>query len=204
MKGIHPSEFDEELLSTELAKEGHVLKKVTNMKSKRTGNALPMYFVNLKLKENNKDVHSMRYLQNIRISIEPVKSLQKEEKIVQCHRCQKFGHTKNYCYHPPRCVKCGEGHLTANCKKEKDTPGTCALCLQNHPANYKGCQVRKEILQRRVRKTPPTREQREQYEVNEEEFPQIKLDNVRENDKSRPSFAQNSSQLSCENQQYYH
>ena len=56
---------------------------------------------------------------------------------------------------PYRCVKCAEGHRTKDCpKKEKNTPATCTLCLGDHPANYKGCQVYKGI---RARKTvqPP-------------------------------------------------
>ncbi len=69
---------------------------------------------------------------------------------MQCHRCQKFGYTKNYCYHPPpRCVPCGHEHLTADYTKARETPATCALCLETHPANYKACGVRKEILERK-------------------------------------------------------
>lgn len=57
---------------------------------------------------------------------------------------------------PFRCVKCGEGHKTAECpKKDRNTPAKCALCSCDHPANYKGCQVYKEILARKTIRPGP-------------------------------------------------
>jgi hypothetical protein len=31
--------------------------------------------------------------------------------------------------------------------KNRDTPATCALCKDDHPANYKGCQIYKQTQQ---------------------------------------------------------
>lgn len=51
---------------------------------------------------------------------------------------------------PYRCVKCAQAHKTSDCpKKDRNTPATCALCNGAHPANYKGCEVYKEILARK-------------------------------------------------------
>ena len=33
----------------------------------------------------------------------------------QCHRCQRFGHGSRNCTMSPKCVKCGEAHLTSEC-----------------------------------------------------------------------------------------
>lgn len=153
LKGIHPTDLDENFLTEELKTHGHIVKKVVGMKNKKTNKPLPIHFVNLELKNNNKNIYDVKYLHNVRINFEPVKNrVKREDRIVQCFRCQKFGHTKNYCYHPPRCVKCGQDHLTADCQKGNETPASCALCLEDHPANYKGCKVRQEILQRRLRR----------------------------------------------------
>jgi hypothetical protein len=35
-----------------------------------------------------------------------------------------------------------------------DTPATCALCKGNHPANYKGCSVYRELLNAKNKRTP--------------------------------------------------
>lgn len=76
----------------------------------------------------------------------------KPDDSVQCHRCQRFGHGMRFCNITPLCVKCGEKHLTANCKLPvkanlKDASSTrshirCANCSGNHTANYRGCPSR--------------------------------------------------------------
>jgi len=56
-----------------------------------------------------------------------------------------YNHTKAYCNLPYNCVKCGNPHDSKTCTKPKDTPAKCALCGGAHPANYRGCQVHKEL-----------------------------------------------------------
>lgn len=51
---------------------------------------------------------------------------------------------------PFRCVKCGGPHNTTTCTKDNNFPATCALCQGSHPANYKGCQVYREIYARKT------------------------------------------------------
>lgn len=70
-------------------------------------------------------------------------------------RCQAYGHSKTYCSKPYKCVKCGGQHDTKSCKKPRNTPAKCALCEQDHPANYKGCTVYRELVATRK---IPTRE----------------------------------------------
>lgn len=78
----------------------------------------------------------------------------------QCHRCQKFGHGSRNCNLPPRCVKCGEAHLTEGCAlprkanlgennnaQQFKTSVKCANCLGNHTANFRGCAARKSYIE---------------------------------------------------------
>jgi len=65
--------------------------------------------------------------------------------MIQCINCQEYGHSKSYCAHPPRCVRCTANHSTSACTKSKDEPPTCALRGVNHTANYRGCQVFKNL-----------------------------------------------------------
>lgn len=74
---------------------------------------------------------------------------------MQCKRCQRFGHTKNQCFRPFRCVKCGNNHPTSTCTKPVDTDATCANCQEKHPASYKGCAKYKQYKER-ILKTKPT------------------------------------------------
>lgn len=76
----------------------------------------------------------------------------------QCHRCQKFGHGSRNCNLQPRCVKCGETHLSEDCSlPRKENLGEnrqqlksrikCANCGGNHTGNYRGCATRKTYLE---------------------------------------------------------
>jgi hypothetical protein len=78
----------------------------------------------------------------MRISVE---APWKKTTIVQCTRCQSYGHNKTYCAQSPVCVKCGGDHATTVCTKDPTAPATCALCGGAHPANYKGCDVYRRL-----------------------------------------------------------
>lgn len=84
------------------------------------------------------------------MQIEPPR---KKNEVVQCTRCQRYGHTKTYCRRQHRCVKCGQEHNTKQCTKTKDTPAICVLCEGNHTANYKGCPVYKDIIDKKEANT---------------------------------------------------
>lgn len=52
-------------------------------------------------------------------------------------------------------MKCTRNHLTKDCsRKERDRDVLCVLCNGNHPANYKGCEVYKQLQKK---KFPPLR-----------------------------------------------
>ena len=50
---------------------------------------------------------------------------------------------------PPRCVRCGKNHSSSICTKSNESPACCALCNEDHPANYKGCKTYKELQNHR-------------------------------------------------------
>jgi hypothetical protein len=58
-----------------------------------------MFFVELKPAPNNKDVFTVKYIQQSKIKFEPPKH---NRDIAECANCQ----SKNYCHLKPRCVKC--------------------------------------------------------------------------------------------------
>jgi hypothetical protein len=61
----------------------------------------------------------------------------------------EYGHTKAYCGYQPRCVRCGSDHHSFQCPNSRDLPTKYALCSQNHPANYKGCTINKDLQRRK-------------------------------------------------------
>lgn len=96
----------------------------------------------------------IKYINHTKVSWERRNS--SERQIIQCHRCQSWGHATSNCRMPPRCLKCASPHLTHECKKKPDTPAKCANCDKDHPANYTGCEayVKKlEVLHKPIERT---------------------------------------------------
>ena len=56
-----------------------------------------------------------RHINNAVVTIEPER---KVNNIVQCHRCQQYGHTNSYCTKSFTCAKFGLRHPMAECKKK--------------------------------------------------------------------------------------
>lgn len=170
IKGLHHSTPIEDI-KAELICLGHQVRNVTNVRSRLTKESLPMFYIDLDPQQNNKDIYNLRHLNNAIITVEAPRKI---NDIVQCHRCQLFGHTKTYCKRPFNCVKCGLGHPTAECKKDLNSPAQCINCLKSHTANYKGCQ----IYQKLIAKRQTTRNRQTNYAPdNSNEFPQFNSNN---------------------------
>ncbi|XP_037942832.1 uncharacterized protein LOC119675697 [Teleopsis dalmanni] len=122
---------------------GHEVVNISNIRHRVTKKPLPLFFVGLKPSDKVKTIYNCTDLLHTKISIEAPK---KKRELPQCTRCQRYGHTKHFCNHMPRCVKCPENHLSSDCPRK--SPGNdvwCVLCEGNHPANYKGCTVYKQL-----------------------------------------------------------
>lgn len=147
IRGLHP-QTDKAEISAALKDFGHDVREVTNVViKKKTGTnrndekiavPLPLFFVALEPKENNKNIYDLKALIYQRISVE---APHKKKEVPQCKNCQQFGHTRKYCQKTAKCVKCGDPHKTEECKKPKKTKPKCANCAGNHTASWKGCET---------------------------------------------------------------
>ena len=120
----------------------HKVRNVLNIRHRATKYPLPLYFVDLEPQDNNKSIYDLQLLCNMKIVVEPPR---KKNHIVQCTRCQSYGHTKTYCSRPFACVNCGGEHKTTLCTKDPAALAMCPLCGGDHPASYKGCTLFKNI-----------------------------------------------------------
>lgn len=141
LKGLHHSTPIEDI-KNEITLLGHEVRNVFNVKSRVTKQPLSMFFIDLEPRKNNKEIYELKHLNNANIKVEPPRQT---SDMVQCYRCQEFGHTKTYCRKPYKCVKCGLLHPTSECTKPKDTLPTCVHCQQHHTANYRGCIVYQQL-----------------------------------------------------------
>ena len=69
-------------------------------------------------------------------------------KIIQCFKCQKFGHNFFECkVETSTCVRCSGSHRLGECTEKKES-AKCSNCAGNHAASYKGCSHYKEEIKR--------------------------------------------------------
>lgn len=181
IKGLHHSTKISDI-KADLILKGHLVRSITNIKSKFTKNPLPIFYVDIDPGLNNKKVFEIREINHCIVQIEAPKST---DDIVQCHRCQQFGHTKTYCKRPFVCVKCGLGHRTPDCPKVVETPPRCVHCLKQHTASYRGCEVYQNLLRKRIAERRPLTHN--QFSMNRNDFPHM-----------NPNFNNNRSNVNTE------
>jgi len=133
IRNIHQTTSHEDI-SASLAELGHSVTNIDNIKRFLDKTPLPLFFVVIKKATNNLDTYKIEFLLNTKITVEKPRT---PKSPPECSNCQSYGHTHKYCFHYPRCVKCGEEHTLES--KSRDVPAKCALCNGNNTANYKSC-----------------------------------------------------------------
>lgn len=146
IKGLHHSTPIADI-KAQLLMLGHQVRSIRNIISRRTKYPLPMFFVDLDPNPNNHTIFNIKSIESAIVEVVPPKHF---DDIVQCHRCQEFGHTKSYCKKSFKCVKCGLDHPTAECTKTREEPPKCVNCKEAHAASYRGCVVYQNIARKRV------------------------------------------------------
>lgn len=151
LKNMHPT-IDIKELTEEIEKENYKVVRLSNISRTKSDSGknikIPSstFFVELEQRENNKEIYKIKQLLHMMVTFEQPCT---KRDIAQCMRCQKYGHTKNYCYRNLKCVKCAGDHLTVKCKwKDRRKDVICCNCNGNHPASYKGCVLRKQLQQK--------------------------------------------------------
>jgi hypothetical protein len=139
-------------LKAAIEENGHKVRNILNVRHNITKVPLSLFFVDLEPNSNNKDIFNIMYLLNAKVRFEAPR---RKKEVVQCKKCQQFGHTKSYCWNIAQCVKCAQSHETAHCTKNTETAPTCIHCGGEHPASYKGCRVYRELQSKNF---PPLRQ----------------------------------------------
>ncbi|GAB0090318.1 hypothetical protein DMENIID0001_050380 [Sergentomyia squamirostris] len=146
LKNLHPSNEPEDI-KLALEELGHKVTHVVNVKRRRgSKEPLPIFYINLQRQENNREIYNVTRLLSTIVVFEPPNT---KRELPQCMKCQRFGHTKSFCHRPSRCVKCPGNHDTKDCpRKATDRAVKCVNCGGDHPANYRGCLVHKQLQQK--------------------------------------------------------
>lgn len=135
IRNLHHTTTHSEIRDAIKSTENEVSGEIINARYGPEKMPTSTFFVNILPNQNNKKVKEIQYIYNQSVVIEDPR---KKKTMLQCQRCQQYGHSKNYCTRPYRCVKCAESHKRSECSKtDRNTPAQCALCLGPHPANFK-------------------------------------------------------------------
>nr|XP_042913636.1 uncharacterized protein LOC122273677 [Parasteatoda tepidariorum] len=133
-----PIDYDLKEINSHLNKLNFFPKDIHQMRyPKGDRRLLPLFLIKLDNSPINKSIIDIKELGFFEVIMEKFKA---NNLISQCHRCQLWRHTSRQCNMTPKCVKCGDPHLTADCPtKGKISTPKCSNCGGNHPANYRGC-----------------------------------------------------------------
>lgn len=140
-KNLHHSCTPVDIVEDLIQQGLKAISAINKLKS-RTKEPMDMFLLSFDPTEDIKKIYSIKNILNLIVKIEPVKQ---SKLVVQCKNCQSFGHTKNFCSRPPRCVKCAGKHPTSECTKPPTVHAKCCNCGKDHPASYRGCFVAKEL-----------------------------------------------------------
>lgn len=142
-----PLSLTNEDIEEELKLKKLPVQKITRLLNKEK-HPLPIVVVDLTPEEDAKEILNLNRLAYAVVTVE---QRRKTQNIPQCYRCQRYGHTKNYCQLEYRCVKCLGNHFYKDCPKNPNTPPTCVNCGEHHSANFRGCKSYIELKQAQSR-----------------------------------------------------
>ncbi|GFV26725.1 RNA-directed DNA polymerase from mobile element jockey [Trichonephila clavipes] len=127
IKGF-PKKANPEDIKKDLEKEGFEPERVTQLVGRRTKQLLPIFQVTLPRTIENLKIFDLKTLAHLNITVDGYNG----RGVTQCFSCNNFHHNADNCYLKPRCLKCGEEHLTKDCPiKQRLETKFCINCQVN-------------------------------------------------------------------------
>ena len=160
-----PQDVTDDEIKHDLEMQGIQIQKVARL-TNRHGQTTNIVQLTVDKTELDK-VYKITKIYNLYVKIETYK---RRTGPTQCYNCQQLGHSSFTCGMPPKCVKCGQEHKTADCTKTTDEKATCANCGGGHTANYKGCQCHKDA--RKAQQTKP-KQPKQNFRLTHDQFPTL-------------------------------
>ena len=143
--------IDTSIIKESLEEQGFLTSSIMNIKDKKN-NPLPLFKVQLDPSIVDKSlIYKVKYIGHYKVTIE---SPHNKPRIIQCSRCQEYGHTHNFCKLLPVCNHCGELHSSVSCPNKQAAP-KCGNCGLPHSAYDRECPVYKKLQDRLCQQTKP-------------------------------------------------
>ncbi|GFY17288.1 nucleic-acid-binding protein from transposon X-element [Trichonephila clavipes] len=135
IKGL-PRTTNPEEIKQDLEMLGYTPEQVNQLIGRKTKRTLPIFLITLPRNLDNLKIFDLKTLSYLSIRVEGYDG----KGVTQCYTCNNFNHSSENCHLNPRCLKCGENHITRDCpKKQKLETAYCINCqIYGHMAKYKG------------------------------------------------------------------
>ncbi|GFT58570.1 RNA-directed DNA polymerase from mobile element jockey [Trichonephila clavipes] len=126
-----------EEIQADLEELGFTPEKVNQLIGRRSKQPIPVFLVTLPRSIENLKIFHLKTLSYLSIRVEGYNG----KGVTQCYTCNHFHHNSENCHLNPRCLKCGEGHITRECPiTERLETAYCINCeMYGHMANWRGC-----------------------------------------------------------------
>ncbi|GFX08494.1 probable RNA-directed DNA polymerase from transposon X-element [Trichonephila clavipes] len=137
IKGL-PRNTNQEEIKQDLEILGFTPDRVNQLIGRKNKRPLPIFLITLPRNLDNLKIFDLKTLNYLSIRVEGYDG----RGVTQCYTCNNFNHSSENCHLNPRCLKCGENHLTRDCpiKQKLETPYCGINCnIYGHMANYRGC-----------------------------------------------------------------
>lgn len=135
VKGI-PTEISTEDIKTELTEMEFPPISVTRMLGR---GKVPIQAIIVELDKAYKPFYNIKEIFGLTVNIEAYK---RNGRLIQCHKCQAWGHIQKYCNTTDKCMRCAGEHPSYQCPKPKTIRATCANCGGEHTAMSIDCPKR--------------------------------------------------------------
>ena len=99
-----------------------------------------------------------------------------KSSLIQCYKCQGFGHSASNCYRKANCRCCSEKHESKNCPKREVPLSRCINCSGSPEANSAECPVYVKVLECKLKKakTNSNVKPNSPLTCNDSHFPKLK------------------------------
>ncbi|GFU73888.1 nucleic-acid-binding protein from transposon X-element [Trichonephila clavipes] len=136
IKGL-PRNTSPEEIKQDLEILGYTPDRVNQLIGRKNKRPLPIFLIALPRNLDNLKIFDLKTLNYLSIRVEGYDG----KGVTQCYTCNNFNHSSENCHLNPRCLKCGENHLTRDCpiKQKLETPYCINCNIYGHMANYRGC-----------------------------------------------------------------
>lgn len=188
IKNLPPNISCQEI-KDDLVTKGISIINITQMTKKLSDNtikSLPLYIATINNTNQLKDVYKIKIICHCVVQWEKYHN---KNPIVQCFKCQAFGHVAINCHKTQKCGFCSGIHNSKECKTKENLK--CSNCNSNHAANDKNCPIYVRQLNGRqiTRQSQPRQNYNPNtYRYNVDEFPQLNNGNGIQQEQSGPTW----------------